>query len=117
MSNALETLRTGAHLDRQSPRLLEIFAAWPLQAYGCALAVVPAVLLVHLYKVGWLVDSARTPALNDFTAFWIAEAQTLHGEDSLVIRPGPNRGYSDRRSGTGSPHFYLIWPYPPIFFS
>ena len=74
--------------DRGFPRLLGIFAAWRLQAYGYALAASYAVLLVSLYKSGfWIVDTRGVPLYSDFICPWLAGAQALHGDTALLYDP------------------------------
>ena len=74
--------------DRGFPRLLGIFAAWRLQAYGYALAASYAVLLVSLYKSGfWIVDTRGVPLYSDFICPWVAGVHALHGDTRYYTIP------------------------------
>ncbi len=105
-----------ADTGRGSPRLLGIFAAWRLQAYGYALAALYAVLLVTLYKSGaWIVDSRGVPVYSDFICPWVAGVQALHGDTALLYDPVAFAKIQEALVGPRD-YFYPNWPYPPTFF-
>jgi arabinofuranan 3-O-arabinosyltransferase len=112
----MKSCRTGADADRGFPRLLGIFAAWRLQAYGYALAALYAVLLVGLYKTGfWIVDSRGVPVYSDFICPWLAGVQALHGGTVLLYDPAEFAKIQEALVGPKD-YFYPNWPYPPTFF-
>jgi arabinofuranan 3-O-arabinosyltransferase len=116
VSDAAETL--GARVDHpgQSPRLLSIFAAGKLHAYGYAFAVVYAVLMLRLYINGaWLVDGKGVPVYTDFTCAWVAGLQALHGEIASLYDPAKFLKIQAALA-VSKTSFYLTWPYPPTFF-
>lgn len=116
MSNAAEPV--GTRLDRpgQSPRLLSIFAAGRLDAYGYAFAMVYAVLMLRLYINGaWLVDSNGVPIYTDFTCAWVAALQALHGETASLYDPAAFLK-AQAALAVSKTSFYVSWPYPPTFF-
>jgi hypothetical protein len=115
MSYAVET--RGAHPDRdkQSPRLFGIFVPERLGTYGCALSIVFAVLLIHLYIDGvWLVDDKGLPVYTDFTCAWAAGLQALHGHTAALYDPAEFLKVQAALA-TSKTAFYLTWPYPPTF--
>lgn len=117
MSDAPE--RASTNSSRQFPRLLGIFAAWRLQAYGYTIAALYAAVLIYVYSAGaWIVDSTGAPRLNDFTAFWIAGTQAAHGETGSLYDPAEFAKIQMAVVGPDYPRdaFYPNWPYPPIFF-
>jgi arabinofuranan 3-O-arabinosyltransferase len=111
-------LSRGAGYGRTSPRLLGIFAAWRLQAYGYTLAAAYATVFFIWYKAGiWLVHSTGVPLDTDFMYWWVGGAQALHGEvasfyhptqlqDMLAALVGPDRAKD----------LFVNWGYPPIIF-
>jgi arabinofuranan 3-O-arabinosyltransferase len=116
MSDVLETLRSETDSDRRSPRLLGIFAAWRLQAYGYGCAFIYAVLLVHFYHIGaWLVDGTGLPVYIDFTCAWVAGSQVLQGQAASIYDPAEFLKVQDALVGAGH-SAYPYWPYPPIYF-
>ena len=116
-SHAMNDLDTGS-CGQKSPRLLGIFVAWRLKAYGHSLAALYAFGLLLAYVWGiWPVDKLGTPVLFDFTLFWTAGAQALHGEAASVY--DPLQFLNIHAAGVGPAAFhgaYQILPYPPIFF-
>jgi arabinofuranan 3-O-arabinosyltransferase len=119
VSEALNDYRAGAGSVRTSTRFLSIFAAWRLQVYGYALAAVYAASFFYAYKGGiWLVDSAGTPHLTDFTAFWIAGTQALR--DNIAALYDSVAFAKIQAAVVGPDHpkdfFYPNCPYPPTFF-
>jgi arabinofuranan 3-O-arabinosyltransferase len=115
-----ETSRSGieAGPDRAfPPRLLGIFAAWRLQAYGYTLAVAYALFFVFAYRWGmWVVDKTGMPVLNDFTAFWIGGRQALHGETASLYDSAQFAKIQAAAVHIASFNdFYPNFPYPPIF--
>jgi len=63
------------------PRPLRFFEEARLEAYGYALAIIYAVILVHFYRAGaWIVDIAGAPVYTDFTTIWVAGVEAVRGE-------------------------------------
>src|SRR5579863_9649978 len=88
MAEAVESVGAGASREARAPRLLGLFAAWRLQAYGYLLALIYAALLLSMYKVGaWLVRSNGLPIYSDFTSAWVAGVQALHGNVAPLYDP------------------------------
>jgi arabinofuranan 3-O-arabinosyltransferase len=115
MAEAAESVGAGAAREGRAPRLMGIFAAWRLQAYGYLLAALYAVLLLGVYRAGnWLVH-AGMPIYTDFTQQWIAARQALHGNIALIYDPARFVGLQRAVVGPRD-FFYGNWPYPPIFF-
>jgi hypothetical protein len=111
-----EELPSGVDADRGFPRLLGIFAASRLQAFGYALAALCAVLLAILYKSGfWIVDSRGVPVYSDFICPWVAGRQALHGDIALLYDPAEFAKLQEALVGPKD-YFYPNWPYPPTFF-
>jgi hypothetical protein len=109
-------LPPGTDTDRGSPRLLDIFSAWRLQAYGYALAALYAVLLVTLYRAGfWIVDSRGVPVYSDFICPWLVGVQALHGDTVRLYDPAEFAKIQEALVGPRD-YFYPNWPYPPTFF-
>lgn len=117
MSEASESLRIGAGSHERPPRLLGIFAAWRLQAYGYTLAAFYAAILICLHSA-WIVDRSGATQLNDFSVAWIAGQQALQGETASLYDPA--KFIAVQTAVVGPDHrpasFYPNWPYPPIFF-
>ena len=114
-SEALETLRTGSDSDRQMPRLLGIFAAWRLRAYAYGIAIVYVVAFVDMYWTGgWIVNSTGAPIYTDFTTFWVAGLQALHGDTAALF---DTTEFLNIQTALLGPHdfFYPNWGYPPTF--
>jgi arabinofuranan 3-O-arabinosyltransferase len=110
-----EAVGTSGIATGRDPRLLGVFAAWRLRAYGCALAVIYAALLLLLYRSGnWLVRGNGAPVYIDFTQQWIAARQALHGDIAVLYDQA--RFVALQRAVVGpQQHFYANWPYPPTF--
>jgi len=117
-------LSRGAGYGRACPRLLGIFAAWRLQAYGYALAAVYAAVFFIWYKAGvWFLDSNGVPLPRiDFTDWWIGGTQALHGAAASIYDPAQ---LTDLQKAMVAPDYandldrywpYHNWPYSPIFF-
>jgi len=109
-------LAARAASDQQPPRVLGIFAAWRLEAYGFGIAVIYATTLVHFYLAGtWIVDSAGSPIYTDFTNMWIAGGQAVHGAAASGYGFAEYSKVQDAVLGAGRA-VYSTWPYPPTFF-
>jgi glycosyl transferase family 87 len=101
---------------KQSPRLLPIFAAWRLQAYGYGIVVIYVVVLIHLYSIGgWILDNGGSPLYIDFVCSWVAGLQALHGDVVSIYTPAEFLKVQDAVVGSGH-SVYPYWPYPPSFF-
>ena len=111
------TLRANGDSDQRLPRLLGIFAAWRLTAYGLGIAIVYATAFVHLYRVGaWIVDGTGSPIYTDFTNTWIAGSQALHGTAASVYGSAAEYGKIQQAVVGAGRFLYSTWPYPPTFF-
>ena len=115
MSDAAHSACAQAYARPEVQRTLGIFAAWRLQAYGCALAILYIALLFHLYRDGvWLVDSAGKPIYTEFTCAWAAGLQALNGQAASIY--DPTEFLNIQKALAGAKATYAIWPYPPTFF-
>jgi arabinofuranan 3-O-arabinosyltransferase len=115
VSEALATLRPRAFHNDRPPRIFGIFAAWRLQAYGCALATVYAGLLLHFYLAGaWIIDRTGLPVYSDFTQQWVAGIEALRGNSALIYEPAELIRSQSALLGPRD-FFYPNWPYPPTF--
>jgi Glycosyltransferase family 87 len=95
---------------------LGIFAAWRLQAYGCAIAAIYAAFLIAVYRAGtWLVDGAGVPVYTDFACAWAAAMQALQGGAAALYDPVEFVKIQAALVGPRD-YFYPNWPYPPTFF-
>jgi len=101
--------------DRQPPRLLGIFAGWRLRAYSLGIAVVYAVVFIHVFRGGgWIVSGRGAPLYTDFTDAWVAGVQALHGDVAELYNPA--EFLKIQRALLGAQEFfYPNWPYPPTF--
>ncbi len=105
----------GPGSDRESPRLLGVFAVWRLQAYGYTLAAFFAAFCLYLYWLGaWLVNSEGFPVYGDFTNHFVAGLLALHRETASIYVPGEFAKAQDALVGTGHV-LYSTWPYPPTY--
>jgi arabinofuranan 3-O-arabinosyltransferase len=113
-------LGTGAGYDTTPPRLLGIFVASRLQAYGYALGIAYAAVFLIWYKTGvWLVDSNGVPLPDtDFRYWWVGGVEALHGEAASIYDPA--HLIDLLKTLVGPEHakdfFWPDWPYPPIIF-
>lgn len=102
-------------VDRRSPRLLGIFAAWRLRAYSGAVAILYAFVFSQLYHFGgWLVSGSGTPIYTDFSTGWVSGVQALHGEVASLYDPAEFLKIQTALLGAQK-FFYPNWPYPPTF--
>jgi Glycosyltransferase family 87 len=99
----------------QPPRLLGIFAAWRLRAYSLGIAVIYAVVFIHVYLGGgWIVTSTGAPIYTDFITGWVAGVQALQG--NITVLYDPVEFLKIQADLLGSQQFYYPnWPYPPTF--
>jgi arabinofuranan 3-O-arabinosyltransferase len=102
-------------LERRSPRLLGIFAAWRLRAYSGAVAVIYAFVFSQLYWYGgWVVSNSGTPIYSDFSTAWVVGVQALHGVVAPLYNPTEFLKIQTTLLGAQK-FFYPNWPYPPTF--
>ncbi len=115
MSEALRTVQVQASLDQNAPRLLGVFARWRLLAYGYTFPVFYAAFFLYLYCRGlWLANDSGAPVYHDFTRFWVAGWQALHGETASLYDQAAFKEVHDSSAGFGrSPDSLLS--YPPTF--
>jgi hypothetical protein len=115
MSDVLELPRIRADASRDAPRLLGMFAAWRLRAYGSGIAIVYAVVMVHFYRGGgWIINRAGTPVYGDFTTCWVVGVQALHGNTAALYDSAEFLKIQAALLGARD-FFYPNWPYPPTF--
>ena len=116
MSETVESLDTRIGYNRRVARPLMIFAAPWLQVFAVAFAAIYGVLLLRLYMAGiWLVDNDGVPRYIEFTNFWFAGSQALHGQIAAIYDPVQFTKVQQTLVGPGR-YVYDIWPYPPTFF-
>ncbi len=115
MSEALRTVRAQASLNQNAPRLLGVFARWRLLAYGYTFPVFYGAFFLYLYCRGlWLTNASGVPVYHDFTCFWVAGWQALHGETASLTVQAAFKEVQDSSVGLGrSPDSLLS--YPPTF--
>jgi hypothetical protein len=106
----------GREPRREALRLLGIFAAWRLLAYGYTLAVGYAVFALYGWWLGvWLVNKEGVPLYHDFTCAFVAGLQALHGKIASIYVPAEFIRAQEALVGTGHVLF-SNWPYPPTYF-
>jgi hypothetical protein len=116
MNGTLETLREARRYDHRQLRLLGVFNAWRLEAYGYGIAIVYTTVLVHFYSAGaWIVDRAGRPLYTDFACAWAAGVQALYGAAAALYDPTEFVKIQTALLGVSDP-LYPNWPYPPTFF-
>src|SRR6201993_1130512 len=115
MSEALRRVQAQASLDQNAPRPLGIFARGRLLAYGYTFPVFYGAFFLYLYRRGlWLANESGAPVYHDFTRFWVAGWQALHGETASLYDQAAFKDAQDTSAGLGrSPHALLS--YPPTF--
>jgi arabinofuranan 3-O-arabinosyltransferase len=116
MTEVVDAARIGARSVTTSPRLLGIFAAWRLEAYGYTLAAFYTAIFCYLYKSGmWLLDGNGRPLFNNFAYFFTGGLQALRGETASIYNPLEFAKSQETLVGAGNVRF-SIWPYPPPLF-
>ncbi|MBV8578526.1 MAG: DUF2029 domain-containing protein, partial [Acetobacteraceae bacterium] len=114
MSEALRTARSQASSDQRAPRILGIFVKWRLLAYGYTFSVFYATFFLYVYWCGfWLVNENGAIICHDFTYFWVAGWQALHGAASLHDLPA-FKAVQESPAGLGHSAYSLL-SYPPTF--
>ncbi len=99
-----------------APRLLGIFKAWRLRAYGGAIAVLYAALLVFGYRHGlWPANGKGVPIFSDFADTWAVGRAALHGHAALAYNPSDFVKLQEELLGP-QPVYMPHWPYPPTYF-
>jgi hypothetical protein len=115
MSEALRTVQPQASLDQRAPRILGVFARWRLLAYGYTFPVFYAAFFLYLYCRGlWLANESGAPVYHDFTRFWVAGWQALHGEIASLHGEAAFKEVQDSAAGFGRSPYSLL-SYPPTF--
>src|SRR5215472_970526 len=113
--NSCPRRASGILCDRQSPRLLGIYAAWRLRAYSGAVVIIYAFVLYHFYRsAGWLVSASGAPIYTDFTTCWVAGVEALHREVASLYDPAEFLKIQTALLGEQK-FLYPNWPYPPTF--
>jgi arabinofuranan 3-O-arabinosyltransferase len=116
MTHLVQAARVGARSAQSSPRLLGIFAAWRLEAYGYTLAAFYAAIFFYMYKTGiWLLDGNGRPLPQNFAYFFSGGLAALHGQTAAIYNPAEFVRIQEALVGAGQVQFWL-WPYPPSFF-
>ena len=115
MSETLEVRGTGAGSEQKLVHSLGILAPWRLYAYGFTLASVYLVIGISFYVTRiWFLGDDGLPIYTEFTNFWAAGLQALHGEAASLYVPAEFAKVQEALVGAG--HFvYSTWPYPPTF--
>src|SRR5580700_637077 len=115
MSEAFRTVQAQASLDQRAPRILGVFARWRLLAYGYTFPVFYAAFFLYLYCRGlWLANESGAPVYHDFTRFWVAGWQALHGEIASLHGEAAFKEVQDSAAGFGRSPYSLL-SYPPTF--
>jgi hypothetical protein len=115
MSEALRTVQVQASPDQGAPRILGVFARWRLLAYGYTFPVFYAAFFIYLYSRGlWLANESGALVYHDFTCFWVAGWQALHGETASLPDQAAFREVQDNFGGLGHSPYSLL-SYPPTF--
>jgi arabinofuranan 3-O-arabinosyltransferase len=114
MTETLRTAEAQASSDQRAPRILGVFARWRLLAYGYTFPVFYAAFFLYLYSRGlWLANESGAPVYHDFTCFWVAGWEALHGETASLPDQAAFKEVQDNFAGLGhSPYSSL---YPPTF--
>jgi arabinofuranan 3-O-arabinosyltransferase len=116
VTEGVRAAQFGTRSARTSPRLLGIFSAWRLEAYGYTLAAFYAVIFFYLYKSGiWLLDGNGRPLPQNFAYFFSGGLAALHGQTAAIYDPAEFTKIQEALVGTGQALFRL-WPYPPPLF-
>jgi arabinofuranan 3-O-arabinosyltransferase len=85
-----------------------------LQAYGYAIAIVYMTTLVHFYRVGaWILDITGSPHYTEFTPFWVAAVQAVHGEAASLSSPA--EFIQIQNALLGAQQALYFWGYPPTY--
>jgi hypothetical protein len=115
MSEVLGSVRTRESLVKRAPRILGVFARWRLLAYGYTFPVFYAAFFLYLYwHELWLTNESGAPVYHDFTSFWVAGWQALHGETASIYDLAEFKAIQAGLVGIGySP--YSLLAYPPTF--
>src|SRR5947207_3009475 len=96
------------------PRPRRFLEEGRLEACGYALAIIYAVIFVHLYRAGsWIIDIAGAPVYTDFATIWVAGIEAVRGEAARLYDSAQFLKIQAQLLGT-RPFFYPNWPYPPI---
>jgi len=115
MSEASRTVQAQVASDQRAPRILGVFARWRLLAYGYTFPVFYAAFFIYLYSRGlWLANESGAPVYHDFTHFWVAGWQTLHGETASLDGQAAFKEVQDSAAGFGLPPYSFL-SYPPTF--
>jgi arabinofuranan 3-O-arabinosyltransferase len=112
--NPLGGVRAASNDVRRFPRLPAIITPWRLQAAGCVVVAMYVSMFLSIYRAGiWPVDSRGVPASTDFTAFWVAGWEALHGKVAQLYDPIEFAKIVFRIFGATD----TIWTfaYPPIY--
>jgi arabinofuranan 3-O-arabinosyltransferase len=101
--------------NQHDPSILGIFKRWRLLAYGYTFPVFYGALFFYLYNQGlWLASGNGDPVYHDFTRFWVAGWQALHGETTSLHGQAAFKQVQDSSAGFERSPYSLI-SYPPTF--
>src|ERR1700752_1037865 len=108
MSEASLTVQTRSGVDQRAPRILGVFARWRLLAYGYTFPVFYAAFFIYLYSRGlWLANGSGAAVYHDFTSFWGAGWQALHGETASLSDQPAFQEAQDNFAGLGHSPYSL----------
>ena len=114
MTQAFESRRKELVVDRKPSRPVNIFQGEWLQLFGFALATLYLVYFVILYRAGtWVVDATGSPIYSEFTPFWVAGLQALHGNVASLADPVEFLRVQNALLETDQASY--ICAYPPTF--
>jgi hypothetical protein len=115
VNEALRTVQAQGSLGQGAPRILGVFGRWRLLAYGYTFSALYAAFFLYVYWYGfWLVNENGAIICHDFTYFWVAGWQALHGGAAPFHDLPAFKAVQDSSAGLGHSPYSLL-SYPPTF--
>ena len=115
MNETARAVVAAAGPDRIAPYILGVFAQWRLLAYGYTFPGFYGAFFFYRYYRGlWLAHENGDPVYHDFTRFWVAGWQALHGETASLEGQAAFKEVQDSSAAFGRSSYSLL-SYPPIF--
>ena len=115
VNEALRTVQAQGSLGQGAPRILGVFGRWRLLAYGYTFSALYAAFFLYVYWYGfWLVNENGAIICHDFTYFWVAGCQALHGGAAPLHDLPAFKAVQDSSAGLGHSPYSLL-SYPPTF--